>query len=329
MDFVFWQSAIYSRQAMRLNHTSAHKYADRKALGVFRIVAAVLTLSLWVFLTIYDLMVTNYRPWLMMNWWVCFLTFLFFAASLVPASNYFSEKEPNPRTAPDGSTPFYSWKFVASLWSFSFQAAIHLVVLENMEPVRNQEAFNEVVAFLPVSILACDFFANRIYLPLTVNFNYAYACYALAGLAHFLVPELEKMVKLTELRYFEVYPSSWAWALPAVIMVGNYVLMRIKFWYVDEGDIVFNFNLWAKEANDRMDWIEGDYDRQDNADQEYIDFKLHYSDESAKDPDQRADLTNKQKEAVKNYQAEKSEFHKNQAHKRTAGRSKRARMFND
>ena len=91
VDFVFWQSAIFSRQAMALNHTSAHRYGDRKALGVFRIIAAVLTLSLFVFLTIYDLMVTSYRPWLMMNWWVCLVTFLFFAFSLVPAGNYFSE----------------------------------------------------------------------------------------------------------------------------------------------------------------------------------------------------------------------------------------------
>ena len=274
MDSVFWQSAIFSREAMRLNHTSAHKYGDRKALGIFRIIAAVATLSLFVFLTIYDLLATNYRPWYMFNWWVCLLTFFFFAISLVPAGNYFSEKEPNPMTAADGPTPFYSWKFMAWVWGFTFSASIHLVILENMEPLRNQEPFNEVVCFIPVSILFCDFLINRIYLPLTVNFLYAYFCYAIGGLAHFLLPELEKMVKLSELRYFEVQPTWMAWALPAMIMVAVYALMRFKFWYLDEGDLVFNFSQWAYEANKRMDWIEGDGERQETADNEYYEYNV-------------------------------------------------------
>ena len=41
-------------------------------------------------------------------------------------------------------------------------------------------------------------------------------------------------------------------------MAGTYMVMRYKFWYIDEGDELFNFNAWAKQANQRLDFIEND-----------------------------------------------------------------------
>lgn len=54
VDAVYWKSAIFSREAMTVNHVSAHRYGDRKALGIYRVVATVLMLILFVFLTIYE-----------------------------------------------------------------------------------------------------------------------------------------------------------------------------------------------------------------------------------------------------------------------------------
>jgi len=130
VDHVFWTSAIFSRQAMRLNHVSAHRYGDRKALGIFRIIAVALMLGLTGFLTVYEILVTKSRPWFTMNWWVCVGTLFFFAVSLIPAKYYFQAIEPDPRKAPDGSNPFYSWKFTALVYCFMLQASIHLVILE-------------------------------------------------------------------------------------------------------------------------------------------------------------------------------------------------------
>ena len=53
LDEAFWRSAIFSRRAMKLNHINAHKYGDRRALGVYRIVATCLMFVLFTFLTVY------------------------------------------------------------------------------------------------------------------------------------------------------------------------------------------------------------------------------------------------------------------------------------
>ena len=103
-----------------------------------------------------------------------------------------------------------------------------------------------------------DFFANRLYVPLTVNAIYALTCYSLAVLAMFLLVEIERMVRLPELHYFKVPQNELAWWLPAIIMLGFYFAMRLKFWYLGDGDLVFNFDEWALQANARMDWIEND-----------------------------------------------------------------------
>ena len=92
VDFVFWQSAIFSRQAMRLNHVSAHHYGDRRALGMFRVIATFIMLTLTAFLTIYEILVNLSRPWLTLNFWVCVGTLIYFLLTLIDYEHYFSAK---------------------------------------------------------------------------------------------------------------------------------------------------------------------------------------------------------------------------------------------
>ena len=114
VDSVFWKSAIFSREAMTVNHVSAHRYGDRQALGVYRIMATVLMLILFVFLTIYEMTVNKSRFYLTMAWWVSFDTLLFFSLSLLHVSAYFGDKVPRPGMIEDGAHPFLEWKFVTA-----------------------------------------------------------------------------------------------------------------------------------------------------------------------------------------------------------------------
>ena len=117
-DAIYWSSAIFSRPAMRVNHVSAHRYGERKALGVFRVIATIVMASLTAFLTVYEVMISSQRPWLTMVWWVSLGTTLFFLMTLTSFGEYFTDKAPDPRRAVDGSSPFYSWKVVSFMNGF-------------------------------------------------------------------------------------------------------------------------------------------------------------------------------------------------------------------
>ena len=104
IDEVYWKSAIFSREAMTVNHVSAHRYGDRRALGVYRIVATVLMIVLFVFLTIYEATVSKQRFFLTFSWWVSLWTLSFFGLTLLNAGAYFGEKAPSVNQ--DGSHPF-------------------------------------------------------------------------------------------------------------------------------------------------------------------------------------------------------------------------------
>lgn len=99
---------------MTVNHVSAHRYGDRQALGVYRIVATVLMFILFVFLTIYEIAVTKNRFYLTFAWWVSFDTLLFFSLTLINAKAYFGDKVPRAGMIEDGAHPFLEWKFVSS-----------------------------------------------------------------------------------------------------------------------------------------------------------------------------------------------------------------------
>ena len=112
--------------------------------------------------------------------------------------------------------------------------------------------------YAPLVLLICDSFANRIYLPITVILNYSIVAYSLALLVFLIRTDVEEIYPMPELRYFSIEPARLAWYMPVAIMLGVYCIMRYKFWYIDEGDEVFNFNAWAKQANLRLDFIEND-----------------------------------------------------------------------
>lgn len=118
---------------MAVNHVSPHKFGDRKALGVFRIVAAIIMVALFCFLTVYEAIIAKNRYYLSMRWWVCLGTALFFALSLIPYKFYFNDMRPDSRTIKDGSHPFYDWKIITNLNCFMLQASIHLIVLQHLQ----------------------------------------------------------------------------------------------------------------------------------------------------------------------------------------------------
>jgi len=78
LDAIYWISAIYSREAMTVNHLSAHRYGDRKALGHYRITASILSIITFTFLTIYEIFFTTNRFYLTLSWWVSLDTVIFF-----------------------------------------------------------------------------------------------------------------------------------------------------------------------------------------------------------------------------------------------------------
>ena len=56
-DEIFWSSAIFSREAMAVNYISPHKFGDRKALGIYRIVATCFMFILFTFRTVYEALI--------------------------------------------------------------------------------------------------------------------------------------------------------------------------------------------------------------------------------------------------------------------------------
>lgn len=64
---------------------------------------------------------------------------------------------------------------------------------------------------------------------------------------------------MPELNIFEnVSDRNIAWFLPLWIMVNVYLAQRFKYWYLAEGDIVFDFSEWARNAEARLNYIEKD-----------------------------------------------------------------------
>ena len=165
LDAVLWSSAIFSRDAMSVNHLMAHKHGDRKALGIYRIVASCLMFIVFCFLTVYESVITGSRVYMTFAWWVSLGTWLFFTASLINGQSYFNEKVKGV----DGPHPFYDWKIVTNLYSFVLQASIHLVILENLQgyETTQRNLVKVLISYVPLTLLVCDWFANRIYFPLT------------------------------------------------------------------------------------------------------------------------------------------------------------------
>ena len=93
-DAIYWSSAIFSRQAMAMNHVRPHKYVDRRGFGCFRMLAGSIMMTLYVFLTIYETMMNKQRVCLTFVWWVSLFTWFFFACTKTHWRAYFDEKRP-------------------------------------------------------------------------------------------------------------------------------------------------------------------------------------------------------------------------------------------
>lgn len=105
-------------------------------------------------------------------------------------------------------------------------------------------------------MLVCDWFANRLYFPLTINLTYCLVIYSLAMLSLMIRHDVEEIYRLPELKYFELFDDRIAWLLPLFVMISVYIMTRFKHFYIGEGDLVFDFDAWAKSAANRMDDIE-------------------------------------------------------------------------
>ena len=260
VDAVFWSSAIFSRHAMTVNHVSPHKFGDRKGLGVYRIVAAIFMYVLFTFLTVYEQIISHSRFYFTLAWWVSLGTFLFFALSLLPWKAYFGEKRPDAKTASDGPHPFFDWKILSSMNCFLLQASIHLVVLNSVQVYPDPKKYDYVpflVSLAPVTLLIGDFFANRVYFPLIISFNYSIFAYSMGFLSLMILKEIEETFSMPEFKYFNAPADrTLAWWLPAIISISTYLAMRLKFWYLTEGDLVFDLDSFALRAKRRLDRME-------------------------------------------------------------------------
>lgn len=73
-----------------------------------------------------------------------------------------------------------------------------------------------------------------------------------------IVHDIEEIYGIPELKYFELFDNRIAWFLPLFIMISVYLVTRFKHFYIGEGDLVFDFDAWAKQAVNRMNEIEND-----------------------------------------------------------------------
>ena len=143
---------------------------------------------------------------------------------------------------------------------------MHLILLQRLQAPYyvEEDLMTDVLAFAPFTLLLADWFANRFYIPLPINAAYAVVFYALASLAWLILAEVETRYRLPELRFMTLQEDLMlSLLLPVMIMAGVYALQRAKFWYLGDGDLTFDFNAWAKQAQDRMDYIEEDGAREE------------------------------------------------------------------
>ena len=114
-----------------------------------------------------------------------------------------------------------------------------------------------LISLTPIIFLTIDWLANRIYLPLSVSLQYSIIVYSLAILAMAIRRDIEQVFPVHELDFFTRarmpdLSVTVIWLLPLMIMAGVYVATRIKFWYLGEGDLVFDFSEWAYNAESRF-----------------------------------------------------------------------------
>ena len=95
------------------------------------------------------------------------------------------------------------------------------------------------------------------YFPLSVCFNYSFFAYSMGFLSLMILKEIEETFSMPEFKYFNVPADrTIAWWLPAIISMSTYLAMRLKYWYLTEGDLVFDLDSFALRAKRRLDRME-------------------------------------------------------------------------
>mmetsp|Transcript_28123 Transcript_28123/g.34849 ORF Transcript_28123/g.34849 Transcript_28123/m.34849 type:complete len:153 (+) Transcript_28123:230-688(+) len=151
---------------MSVNHVSAHRYGDRQALGIYRIVATVLMFILFVFLTIYEVAVNKNRFYLTFAWYVSAWTFGFFAISLTNMKAYFGEKAPVAGNDANSTHPFGLWKISTFFYTYAMLGGLHLLVLTLFATYRTYAKVELLTHIGPYLLLCGDFMFNRMFMPL-------------------------------------------------------------------------------------------------------------------------------------------------------------------
>ena len=79
-------------------------------------------------------------------------------------------------------------------------------MLENLQNygLTNADVTLVVLRHAPLVLLVCDFFANRIYLPVTMITNYCIMVYSFAALMLLIRADIEDVYPMPELQYFGI-----------------------------------------------------------------------------------------------------------------------------
>ena len=205
VDHVFWKSAIFSREAMQVNHVSAHRYGDRQALGVYRIVAAVIMVILFVFLTIYEISVNKHRFYLTYAWWVSLWTLAFFAISLTNIKAYFGEKLPAATVTEDTSHPFTVWKYTTFFYTYAMMGGLHLSILTLFTTYRTYAKVELLTNIGPFLLILGDMMFNRIWMPLGQMCWFVFMDYVAAAVySLYMAPGYPQLTPQSELDIFKM-----------------------------------------------------------------------------------------------------------------------------
>ena len=166
---------------MRVNYMSAHRLSDQKALGVYRVIATVLTFTLLVFQTIYEAAVNKHCFLLTFGWWVSLWTLLFLGLSLMSSSAYFGDKALHANMSSDGTHPFYFWKIVTFIYMLAMLGGLHLMILILFDTYHSYAKVELLTHIGPFLLMMGDALFNRVYMPVGMMFWYAFGAYAAAA----------------------------------------------------------------------------------------------------------------------------------------------------
>ena len=114
---------------------------------------------------------------------------------------------------------------------------MHLVLLVSFGQQEQLQGVDILLNTAPLFFLLADWMFNRIYLNLFLLSAYPFVCYSLfAGFEYLLKPTLT-VPDIPELSVFDLKWEVVGWLLPALVPLAIYFATRLKYLFLDEGDI--------------------------------------------------------------------------------------------